>query len=198
MMRIALAGRTALCDALITLLGANAKAKLYNGAFPSSLANAPAGTLLATLIGGASVIGTSASGVLTFGSFTQTNSSHVSGTPTFVRFTKSDDTACVDIEIGAASFTASISGTTMTVTGSVTGTPLCVGMAISGNGATGTITALGTGTGGSGTYTVSVSQTVSSATLTATGGVGYLTFNGTVVQNQNVTTTGLTWTAPNA
>ena len=68
-----------------------------------------------------------------------------------------------------ASFTASISGTTMTVTAVASGT-IGVGNVISGSGITsGTrITAYGTGTGGTGTYTVSASQTVSSTTVTST------------------------------
>lgn len=62
--------------------------------------------------------------------------------------------------------TASISGTTMTVTAVTSGT-LAVGQPITGTGVTaGTvITALGTGTGGTGTYTVSVSQTAASTTI---------------------------------
>ena len=68
-----------------------------------------------------------------------------------------------------AQFTASISGSTMTVTGTPTGV-IQVGMRISGTGVTAgtTITAAGTGTGGAGTYTVSASQTVSSTTITGT------------------------------
>lgn len=62
-----------------------------------------------------------------------------------------------------AAFTASISGTTMTVTQLLTGT-IHVGMAVYGAGvAAGTqVTGLGTGTGGIGTYTVNNSQTVAS------------------------------------
>jgi hypothetical protein len=64
--------------------------------------------------------------------------------------------------------TASISGTTMTVTAVALGA-LAVGQGISGTGVTPgtTITALGTGTGGTGTYTVSASQTVGSTTIVA-------------------------------
>ena len=67
----------------------------------------------------------------------------------------------------ASSTASSISGTTLTVGGTVTGT-FAVGMVLSGTGVTAgtTITALGTGTGGAGTYTVSASQTVSSTTIT--------------------------------
>lgn len=61
-----------------------------------------------------------------------------------------------------SSFTASISGTTLTASGTITGT-IAVGQVLSGGtiipGTT--ITALGTGTGGAGTYTVNVSQTSS-------------------------------------
>jgi hypothetical protein len=68
----------------------------------------------------------------------------------------------------AATVTASISGTTMTVSAVASGTVL-VGAVISGTGVTaGTrITDYGTGTGATGTYTVDTSQTVSSTTITS-------------------------------
>jgi hypothetical protein len=67
-------------------------------------------------------------------------------------------------------FTASIAGTTMTVTGTPTGgLPLSTGQIVSGAGVTaGTrITGFGSGTGAAGTYTVSPSQTVGSEAMTA-------------------------------
>lgn len=66
------------------------------------------------------------------------------------------------------SFTASIAGTTLTVT-AVSSGQLGVGSIIYGTGVTqGTyITALGTGSGGTGTYTLSISQTASSRAMTA-------------------------------
>lgn len=68
------------------------------------------------------------------------------------------------------SFTASISGTTMTVSAIASGS-IQLGQQISGLGVTsGTIvTGFGTGTGGTGTYTVNTSQTVSSTTITVVG-----------------------------
>lgn len=68
----------------------------------------------------------------------------------------------------ASVFTASISGTTMTVSAVTSGTVL-VGAVISGTGVTaGTrITGYGTGTGGTGTYTVDTSQTVGSTTISS-------------------------------
>jgi hypothetical protein len=67
-----------------------------------------------------------------------------------------------------AVITASMSGTTMTVTAVASGT-LYVGQTIQGAGiATQTIiTALGTGSGGTGTYTINNSQTISSQTMYA-------------------------------
>jgi hypothetical protein len=68
-----------------------------------------------------------------------------------------------------ASFTASISGTTMTVTAVASGA-LSVGQVFTGTGVTAgtSITAFGTGSGSTGTYTVSASQTVASTTMTVT------------------------------
>lgn len=75
-----------------------------------------------------------------------------------------------------ATFTASMSGTTMSVT-AVTGGRLVVGQVISGTGVTAgtTITSTGTAGGGIGAYTISVSQTVASRTMTAVATPGVLT-----------------------
>jgi hypothetical protein len=69
-------------------------------------------------------------------------------------------------EQDTATFTADITGTTMTVTG-VTSGILSVGQQVYGSGVSQLtrITALGTGTGNTGTYTVSTSQTVASTTM---------------------------------
>jgi hypothetical protein len=66
---------------------------------------------------------------------------------------------------------SSISGTTLTVGGTVTGS-FAVGDRIYGSGVEQNtfITALGTGTGGAGTYTVNNTQTVSSTSIAAIGG----------------------------
>lgn len=66
----------------------------------------------------------------------------------------------------SATFTGSISGTTLTVTSVLSGT-IAVGQAIFGNNVSlnTVITALGTGTGGVGTYTVSNSQSTLSTTI---------------------------------
>lgn len=88
-MKLSTTLRTALVQAMIDAAGTNAKLKYYNGT--ESLT--PAGTLLATLtITGA--LGTAASGVINFNeTVTQSNGSHVAGTPTFVLVTTSADAA---------------------------------------------------------------------------------------------------------
>lgn len=81
-----------------------------------------------------------------------------------------------DLNIGAQ-FTASISNTTMTVTGLTSG-KIVIGATVSGSGVTSAIiTGLISGTGGTGTYTVSVAQTVSSRAMVSSkiySGVGTL------------------------
>lgn len=80
----------------------------------------------------------------------------------------------------SVTFTGSVSGTTLTVSAVVSGT-LAVGQLITGTGVSASppgssatyITALGTGTGGVGTYTVSVSQTVASTSMNAFAGTGW-------------------------
>jgi len=68
--------------------------------------------------------------------------------------------------ITGSSFTATISGTVMTVTGSPAWGTIQVGQEVTGAGITGqpAIVSLGTGTGGAGTYNIATSQTVSSPT----------------------------------
>ena len=93
----------------------------------------------------------------------------------------------VDLSSGtAARGTASISGTTMTVTGTPTGT-FAVGQTLTGTGlAQGTqITALGTGAGGAGTYTVNYAQTVASTQISAANLVDYFfTWSETGIRGQ--------------
>jgi hypothetical protein len=86
--------------------------------------------------------------------------------------------------VAGSAFTASISGTTLTVTAVASGT-IIVGQTVSNTGSTsvsaGTkITALGTGSGGTGTYTINNSQTVASEAM-----AGADTINATVLYNGN-------------
>ena len=71
----------------------------------------------------------------------------------------------------SATFTGSISTTTLTVTAMLSGDTITLGMWLGGAnvGTAAYITAFGTGAGGVGTYTVSASQTAASATIVGAG-----------------------------
>lgn len=91
--------RNARCDAIVTAAGASAQIRLYSGSRPANAGTAASGTLLATLTG-STTIGTCSGGVLTIGSVTQTSSSHVAGTPGYVRIlTSGGATAILDIDV---------------------------------------------------------------------------------------------------
>lgn len=106
--------RTTRATDIVTAAGTNPKLKFYNGT--ESLT--PAGTLLATLtMTGA--FGTVASGVIDVNeTVTQTNSSHVSGTPTFALLTTSADAAVATFAIPAnMTFTGTVAtGVDITLT----------------------------------------------------------------------------------
>lgn len=91
--------------------------------------------------------------------------------------------------VSAASFTGSISGSTLTVTAVASGT-LGVGQRVNGTGVSaGTyISALASGTGGTGTYTVNQAQTALSAAMTTTEpAVEYDSVSGTFQINSGTT-----------
>ena len=111
----------------------------------------------------------------------------------------------------ATSTSSTISGTTLTIGGTVAGTFL-VGQTLIGSGITNgtTITALGTGTGGAGTYIISTSQTITpaqainaisatpiSATSFPAQAINATTFTATALTASNVTSANVTVTAPN-
>lgn len=106
---------------IITFAGASAKIKFYNGTAPATGAAVTTQTLLATLTGGA-VLGTTTGGVLTLGAVTQSNASHVTGTPTWVRIEKSDATFVADLDIGAGAGNMQFTGSVTTGVDVVMGT----------------------------------------------------------------------------
>lgn len=104
-----------------------------------------------------------------FGAF-QDSTTQIDGSITQaypIRLNTTDYECGVRVDSYAASFTASISTTTLTVSAVASGT-IKLGMEITGTGvAAGTrITNFGTGTGGTGTYIVNNSQTVASTAIT--------------------------------
>jgi hypothetical protein len=116
---ISTATRTSMANAVLADINGGT-IELWNGTKPAALGT-PSGTLLATLTLG-NPAGTVANGVLTIGSVTQTASSHVNGTPTFVRFKSSGGLVRMDIDVGAGAgnvqFTGTVTnGQNVTVTG---------------------------------------------------------------------------------
>lgn len=117
-MKLRTALRNTIATDIITDAGTNPKLKYYNGA--ESLA--PAGTLLATLIV-TGALGTASGGVIDFNeTVTQTNSSHVNGTPTFILITTSADVAVATVLFGTdGSFTGTVAtGVDITITAGAT------------------------------------------------------------------------------
>ena len=117
-MKLTTALRNTLVSDIITAAGTNPKLKYYNGT--ESLT--PAGTLLATLtVSGA--LGTASNGAIDFNeTVTQTNSSHVAGTPTFILITTSADAAVGTLLIGTdATFTGTVAtGVDISITAGAT------------------------------------------------------------------------------
>ena len=144
----------------------------YTGSFSQTtwqhLAVVRSGTTCTTYLNGTSVASNSS-----FGYDIQSVSNMYIGSSPITGFTRVFNGYLQGLRItkgyarSATGSSSSISGTTLTVGGTITGT-FAVGMVLSGTGVTAgtTITALGTGTGGAGTYTVSVSQTVSATSIT--------------------------------
>ena len=120
--RILTATRTAMAQAIITALGSGAKIELWNGTMPTALGT-PGGTKLATGTFSTTIGTATAGGVdIDEAGISQTNSSHVNGTPTFARLTTSGGTVHYDISIGAGSdewdFTGTVAnGQNVTFTG---------------------------------------------------------------------------------
>ena len=106
-MKMSTALRNTRATAIGTEAGSGAKYKFYNGT--ESLT--PAGTLLATLtVTGAFATSTTGGAININETVTQSNASHVTGTPTFVLITTSADVAVATLTIP----------TDMTFTGTIT------------------------------------------------------------------------------
>lgn len=99
--------RTGMAQAIITDAGAGAKMKLYNGTRPSGVSAIGGGnTLLGTITFGAA-IGTATSGTIDWdeAGASQTNASHVNGTPTFIDITTSADAIVGRLDLGGGEWT---------------------------------------------------------------------------------------------
>lgn len=91
--------RTAWAQSVIDTLGASHLIRFYNGTQPADTSTAHTGTLLATLTADATPSISVTAGVLTFdaANYTQTNSSHVNGTPTYMSLTTSGGTRVYEL-----------------------------------------------------------------------------------------------------
>lgn len=99
--------RTAIVGALVTQAGASAKLKFYSGTRPSGVTAVGGGTTLLGTVTLGATIGTTSSGAIDWdeAGATQSNGSHISGTPTFVDLTTSADTILFRTDLGAGSWT---------------------------------------------------------------------------------------------
>lgn len=100
--------RNARLSAIVTQAGRGAILRAYNGTKPAAQGAVTSQTLMASLTFGSDILaanggtaGSVTAGVLTFGGFTQSNGSHVAGTPTWVRLVTSGGTIIMDIDVGA-------------------------------------------------------------------------------------------------
>lgn len=117
-MKLTTALRNTRANDIITAAGTNPKLKYYTGT--ESLT--PAGTLLATL-NVTGNLGTATGGVIDVNeTVTQSNGSHVAGTPTFILITTSADVAVATLLIGTdATFTGTVAtGVDIAVTAGAT------------------------------------------------------------------------------
>jgi len=90
--------RNARLDAITTAAGANAKLRLYSGTRPAT--GGTATTLLAELTCAATFAPAASGGVLTLNAITSDSSADASGTATWARLVKSDNTFVMDMDVG--------------------------------------------------------------------------------------------------
>ncbi len=91
--------RNARLDAITTIAGANAKLRLYSGTRPAT--GGTATTLLAELTCGSTLAPAASGGVLTLNAIASDSSADASGTATWARLVKSDNTFVMDMSVGA-------------------------------------------------------------------------------------------------
>lgn len=191
--------------AITTTVGASAAYDVYDGVQPASPDVAvTTQNLLTTLPCSATFAPAPSGGVLTanaIGSGTGTAAAGTGKNATWYRLRTSGGTPHADGSVGtqvAASITASIAASTLTVSAVASGT-LAVGQTVTGAGvpANTTIIALGTGSGGTGTYFLSTASTVASESMTATTLFDLNLNNTNIAQGQTVSVSGSTYTNAN-
>lgn len=100
-LKIATTLRNNMMDEITTFVSTSGKIKIYAGTQPAG-GGSPTGSLLATLTCNATAFaGAATGGVLTLNSITQDSAADATGTATWFRLTKSDDTWVLDGDITA-------------------------------------------------------------------------------------------------
>lgn len=161
------------------------KAEFWNGALPSAFGT-PAGVKLADGNWSGSA-GSESNGLITFAAFTSVTN-QVAGDPTFVRLKRSDGSVHSDTLIGKAANTAgSISGTTLTLTGTASGVALVKGMKVAGTGVIANTKLVAQLTSTTWQVDTNHSTPTGSVALTFTGGDVYWDFTGSIAVGQGIT-----------
>ena len=110
--------RNNMMDEITTEAGTSAKIKIYSGSRPSG-GGTPTGTLLVTLTCNATAFAAAASGgVLTLNSISN-GTAVATGTATWFRLTKSDDTYVLDGDVGLSGTDLTIDDTSISINGTV-------------------------------------------------------------------------------
>lgn len=120
--------REDVADAIVALLGASAKLKIYTGTKPAGPGTAiTSQTLLGTLTCSAT-FGTYSAGVLTANAITQDSSADASGTAAWFRLTTSGDVAHIDGTVSTSGADLNLNTTTIVAGGPIAVTSLTLTM----------------------------------------------------------------------
>lgn len=118
--KIAVAARNAMGDALITALGSSPVIQVYTGTQPAGPGTAiTSQVLLGTLACSATPAPATSSGVITFNAITQDSSADASGTAAWYRLCKSDLTAIVDGTVGTSGADLNLNTVTIVAAGPI-------------------------------------------------------------------------------
>ena len=162
------------------------KAKFFNGAIPANFGT-PSGTKLADGNWTGAVGTENGSGLITFSAFSSVTN-QVGGDPTFVRLERSDGSVHSDTLIGKANNTsASISGTTLTLSGTQSGVPLVKGMKCAGSGVIANTKLVSQLTATTWQVDTNHATPTGSVAIAFTGGDGYFDFTGSIAVGQSIT-----------
>jgi hypothetical protein len=118
--KLAVATRNALGDALISAIGSAGLLKIYDGTQPAGPGTAVSTqTLLGTLTCASPFGSAASSGVVTAGSITQDSAADATGTASWYRLTTSGGTAIIDGTIGTSGADLNLNTTSIVIGGPI-------------------------------------------------------------------------------